>query len=246
MGEQIKGPTVKTKIGIVYFCEELPEYRAHHSVNDKLIETWCRFYKRSNTKMKPYLLMDEATKVPACWPYDVVRVADPEPTFRFDVLNKVGWIKAQGYQELGRCVILDLDCLLLQSIDYLDELDAAMAMPYDPSERKYKEWPEIKVELNAGVVLQNSPLILDRFKELWEEKKERFSNITYYDELIFSAMCYEFDGVVLDASYNGSWTALDNEALQKVANDPATKILHFHGNRKKQLPFYLKDKILLC
>lgn len=232
---------MKTNIGIVYFNESLTKDRSHHTVTDMLLNTWTHFYINSNTHMKPFLLMDATTKAPPNWRYGIVRVTDPEPPTRIDVLHKVGWIKSQGFKELGRCLIMDLDCFIMQSLDHLDDLDAPMAMPVDPSKRTYEQWKEVGEELNAGLILQNSSTILTRFKELWEEKKSFFS-ITYYDELIFSAICRELQGTILPEIYNTSWKNGDENDLKEKENNPENIILHFHGHRKTQLPNFLKRK----
>jgi hypothetical protein len=226
------------KIGIVYFQENLNKERKHHEVNKLQIEAWCYFYKKSKTTLKPYLLSDQ-TKKPIGWEFDIIEVKDPNPPVRYDVLNKVGWIKAQGYETLGPCIIMDLDCCILQNLDHLKELECPIAMPIDPSRRIYADWPEVGEELNAGLILMNSPEILSRFKYWWTTKTH-YLKITYFDEIIFSAICREFCGQILQESYNGTWPIGDDAALETLHSNPGTIILHFHGKRKNQLEKFYK------
>lgn len=219
-------------IGIIYFNEKLEESRKHHQVNDEMMESWLYFYQKSGTTIKPCLLTDEKTDIPRCWTYNVVRLQDSEPPTRRDVLNKVGWMKAQAHTELGRCIVMDLDCMILQNIDDLEILDTAMAMPVDPSKRTYNDWPEVGEELNAGTMFFNQNTIWARFKELWDDKKH-YMKITYFDEIIFSAICRELGGTILDVTWNGSWTIGNDKEMFETAK--TAKILHFHGKRKSQL-----------
>lgn len=229
------------KIGIVYFEENLSQNRSHHAVNRLQIDAWTHFYKKSGTTLEPVLLSDRDA-APAGWEYGVVKVGSPNPPQRLDVLNKVGWIKAQGYQTLGDCIIMDLDCLILNSLDHLQESPFLIAMPVDPAKRTYKDWPEAGEELNAGLIVMRSPDIWSRFQHWWKEKHS-YLKITYFDEIIFSAICREMNGQVLPEWYNCSWPIGDDAALFAKYSNPYSKILHFHGRRKDQLKaFYERVK----
>lgn len=234
---------MKTTIGIIYFTEQKVEpTRRIHTVNNQMLNAWIYFYKKSRTQMKPCLLTDPKTPIPKEWPYEVHRIQESEPPQRLDVLNKVGWLKSQGYKVLGRCVIMDLDCMIMNSIDELDTLDTPIAMPVDPAKRTYDGWPEVGEELNAGTMLFNSNRILLDFRKWWAEKIH-YLRITYYDEIIFSAICRSLGGQILDWTYNGSWTIGDDAEMYALARNPALKILHFHGQRKMQLATFLKRAI---
>ncbi len=229
-------------IGIIYFVEKLDQNRKHHEVNDILMSAWLHCYRKSGTTIKPCLLTDQTTEIPKQWPYEIVRLQETNPPVRKDVLNKVGWMKAQGYAKLGKCIIMDLDCMILRPIDELYTLNAPMAMPIDPAKRTYPDWPEVGEELNAGTMLFNSENILPRFKQLWEEKNH-YIKITYFDEIIFSAICRETKGIILNEHWNSSWPVGDDIAMQKVHNNPETKILHFHGQRKSQLDVFYRSRL---
>jgi len=190
--------------------------------------------------MLPFLLLDEKTQVPNFWPYEFKIIKKSEPPNRKDVLHKVGWMKAQAFEYLGKCLVMDLDCLILKSIDEIDELEKEIAMPIDSAFRTYQDWPEVGEELNAGLILQNSNKIWQQFQKLWNEKQS-FSEITYFDELIFSCICRKLNGIILPEIYNTSWDVGDEHDLRKKASDPKTKILHFHGIRKLQLINFIKS-----
>lgn len=229
------------KIGIVYFKEKLSEQRIHHDVNDELIINWQKYFKRSKTNAVPYLILDKKTKVPSCWNYDFKIVENDEPDEKNDVLNKVGWIKSQIYDLLGTCLVLDLDAIILKSIDEIFEIKEKIAMAPDLTTNKIKwewseSWPEAKNKFNAGVLFVNSNLVKTIFVRLWNEKKQ-FKKITYYDEIIFSAILTELDGKILNKNYNTIWNK--NLDLNSV------KIIHFCGNRKKELIEFNKNLKLL-
>jgi hypothetical protein len=222
------------KIGIVYFSESLPADRRHHEVTHELISSWVYFYKKSGCRFDPVLLTDGRTLIPACWEYDHQSVKEPEPPIRRDVLNKVGWIKSQAYEELGKCMVMDLDAMIVGDINELETYEDSMMMAFDPARRVYRDWVEVGCELNAGIMLFNSHHILTRFLYWWSNKQE-FMNITYFDELIFSAICRELDGTVLDSRYNTSWDIGNHKEMIRKYKTSSTKIMHFHGLRKEYL-----------
>lgn len=229
-------------IALVYFVEKLAGDRKHHEVNDGMLKAWAWHYRRSGTTLRPCLLMDRTTEPPAWWEYDAVRLADCDPPQRRDVLNKVGWMKAQAYTELGPCLLMDIDNLILTDIDHLADRAVPMAMPTDPARRVYADWPEVGEELNAGLMWLNSPAILPEFRRWWDAKLDPYFSLkTYYDELIFSAVCRQMGGVELPEDYNGSWEVGDDAGMFAVAR--RAKVLHFHGHRKAQLETYLKKAV---
>jgi hypothetical protein len=223
---------MKIPLVVVYFDEKLDKSRKHHEVTNKLIKLWTRFYKKSFQNFHPMMLLDVNTEIPKDWPYDCIRVADSEPPYRFDVLHKVGWIKSQAYDLVGKCIVCDLDCIFIKKFDYDFLDDYSIAMPVDISKRKYKDWPDIQEELNAGFIFQNSKDIRKKFINLWSSRSD-YSNITYFDEIIFSSILFELQGKVLDSSFNVSWEYDDDAQLYKKLIDKNSKILHFHGKRKE-------------
>ena len=112
-------------------------------------------------------------------------------------------------------------------------------MAIDPSKRTYKNWPEVGEELNAGFMYFNSSKIKSRFDYWWFKKINEFKHIAYFDELIFSAICRDLDGKILDENYNKSWEIENNEQLFDSYTNKETKILHFHGERKNQLKNFI-------
>lgn len=229
------------KIALVYFKEKVQASRMHHEVKDYMLEAWQKHYKLSGTKSIPCLLLDKKTSAPKFWEYDSVVVKNDTPKERKDVLNKVGWIKHQSYDLLGKCVVMDIDAFLKKSIDdlYLVEEDIAMA-PDDGTYRNWpwaNDWPTAKYKYNAGVIYMNSPDLGKRFRELWKEKI-KYLDITYYDEIIFSSILEEKKGKVLSTCYNWGWGGFIKENA---------RVIHFSGNRKKDLSNYLKkfyEKVL--
>lgn len=222
------------KIALVYFKEELQPNRKHHAVEDYMLEEWQKHYKLSGTKSIPCLLLDRKTMVPKFWEYDSIVVENDTPEKCKDVLNKVGWIKHQAYDLLGKCVVMDIDAFLKKSIDDLSFVEEDIAMA--PDEGTYRSWPwandwqTAKHKYNAGVIYINSFDVGKRFRELWKEKI-KYLKITYYDEIIFSSILEEKKGKVLSTCYNLSWGSVLKEN---------TRVIHFSGKRKEDLPNYLK------
>ena len=235
---------MKTKISIIYFDEKLDTKRKHHSVSENLLNIWLDFYKKSETKMEPILLTDDTTKIPKIWKYDVVKIIDHEPPYKSDVLHKVGWMKSQSFDYLGRCLVLDLDCLIIRNIDEIDDLDTCIAMPKELGQKTFAAWPEIGEKLNGGCIFQNSNLISSLFKEYWEKKKNLLS-ITFLDELIFTFICIKLNGLILNKEYNTSWSIGTTYAPICEYFNLKTKIIHFHGYRKNELNLFLKNRIKL-
>lgn len=226
------------KIALVYFEETLPKDREHHSVGYYMLQGWQNFFKRSGSIATPCLLLDRSTKAPAFWRYESVVVEDDTPDKRLDVLNKVGWLKHQAYDILGKCVVMDIDAILKKSIDDLSGLQEPIAMSPDEGTSKdwpwAIDWPVAKRKYNAGVLYLNSGGISKRFRELWNEYSDRYLHITYFDEIIFSAILTEMGGKVLNTEYNTSWNGQDEDV----------KVMHFSGTRKKDLAAYLGLKML--
>lgn len=220
------------KIALVYFEETLSHDRAHHSVGYYMLKGWQRFYESSGTQAKPCLLLDNKTDPPDFWNYEYRVLADADPPERQDVLNKVGWMKHQAYDELGKCVVMDIDALLKKSIDDLAEVGESIAMAPDIGTNRdwpwASDWAEAAKKYNAGVLYLNSPEISKRFKQLWTEKI-KYLKITYFDEIIFSALLHEMNGRVLDETYNTLWDGEEKDV----------RVVHFSGERKKDLPAYL-------
>ena len=100
------------KIALVYFEQDLPKDRKDHSVSWHMLDGWQKHYQLSDTKSLPVLLLDKKTKKPNFWQYESVIVENDTPKEYKDVLNKVGWIKHQSYDLLGKCVVMDIDALL--------------------------------------------------------------------------------------------------------------------------------------
>lgn len=223
------------KIALVYFEENLPDDRKHHTVGYRMLQGWQRYYKSSGTKAVPCLMLDKNTSVPSFWEYESIVVEDDTPQDRKDVLNKVGWIKHQAYDLLGQCVVMDIDALLKKSIDDLALVKEPIAMSPDGGTYRdwywAKDWPSARYKYNAGVLYMNSPDIGKMFRELWDEKI-KYISVTYYDEIIFSSILDTMKGKVLNVDYNTAWKGCDEDV----------RVLHFSGDRKKDLQSYLGIK----
>jgi len=102
------------KICIVFFD---PRHKVWDDYSDEIIRNWIFWYKRSGTKLAPVLLTDSYTSIPKSWAYDVVRCKCDSPPFSIYADDISVWIKAQAYESVGRCVLIDVDALLVKNID---------------------------------------------------------------------------------------------------------------------------------
>lgn len=222
------------KIALIYFNEDLPNNRKHHSVNFQILRNWLSFYTKSNNKFGLHLLLDDKTNVPFFWRHGFTHIKDCNPPNRKDVLHKVGWLKSQAYDILGKCLVVDIDALIIKDISYLSNIDCEIAMSPDEGTKKKwvwaKSWPEATNKYNAGVLLLNSNKIRKEFVKLWKEKKE-YMNYTFYDEIIFSSLMTTLKSQVLPESYNTLYSGNTNNSCN---------ILHFSGQRKNSLLEYCK------
>lgn len=230
------------KIGVVYFSHNITEEsRKHHSVSDNLLSLWLRFYKHSQTTIQPVLITDQNTIIPKIWDYEYVRVSDCDPKKSKDVLNKVGWLKHQAFDYIGKCLLLDVDAFIVSNLDDLNNYDCpfAMAMDFNSYEKEwwfYQEWPECKYKHNAGVMILNTPEVGTMFKIIWEEKFDQFQTITFLDEVIFSEIKNKLNGASLDLRYNHVWD-------YSLPED--CKIVHFSGENKYKIKDFVRSYFLI-
>lgn len=223
------------KIALIYFNSfKLPSSRIHHEVKSSFLTLWQKTFKKTNSKLEPILMIDTNTTIPKDWEYGVQIIKNSDPPFMVDVLNKVGWMKAQCYEYLGKCIVSDIDAIINNNFDELITLDCPMAMAFDKSRRTYTNWPQIGEELNAGFMLLNDNKIFSLFETLYHQKKE-YNHITFYDELIFSHICRQINGTILPIEYNQTWETGDFFTIFSHFANKKNKIIHFHGNRKKDL-----------
>lgn len=218
------------KIAVVYFnADKLPKDRQHHGVTDVMMDVWLHWYRRSGTTLQPVLLVDKDTTVPDQWSYDVLCISQVEPPTRKDVLNKVGWMKAQAYELLGRCVVMDLDAIPVRSLDPLAKFDCQLAMSPDFGLRTTwrQDFPEVGTKNNAGVMVFNSAQIWPEFQKLWTKHWDKWNHITYFDELLFTILNHRM-GIELPIIYN---MPPDEGVAESLAS--GARVVHFSGDRKK-------------
>ncbi len=225
------------RIALIFFKESLEKSRKAHEISDLLLKTWIKFYERSGTTMIPCILIDKTTKIPSFWKYESLVLEDCNPPTRKDVLNKVGWMKSQSYNLLGDTVVMDLDAFIIREINELSQIDCKLAMAQDEGTVRVpwnQRWPEVRSKHNAGIMVFRSSDILPNFRKIWNKKTE-FSNITYFDELIFSTL----RDYSLSTEYNRNCANLEESKV--IIDSPHTKILHFSGiKRKKALHDFCK------
>ena len=228
------------KVVTVYFREIPQPGREHHDVDAAMLDAWVYFYAQSGTTAPACLLTDAHTQVPASWPYEVMRLHDTSPPYRRDVLNKVGWIKAQAFARLGHCLIMDLDALPLQNLDRLAEVQAEIAMAPDAGHT----WEDagkhgwavdegfgaVGPKHNAGVMILRSPRIWPLFRAAWDRYWSDYK-ATFLDELIFSSLRCKLQGATLPQDYNVE--AEETPAGWRQQLD--ARVLHFRSGRKQHL-----------
>ena len=227
------------RIVIPYFEPET-QIEGQHRVYRDMLRAWQYSYDCSGTTLPVYLLTDSVTPPIHDWRHGVVVCPDADPPYAVNVLNKVGWLKHQAFKLMGRSLVMDLDAFPQKNLDYMSEIDCSIAMTPDPGEPKTWQWrfdwPEAARKYNAGVMILNDERIYTRFRELWLYKKIWIPGVTYFDELIFTAMMVEYGGVDLTDKENCHAGYAYEEAV-----DPA--VLHFSGmDRKEALDEYVKSR----
>lgn len=222
------------KLAIVYFnTAKVPDSRKHHRVYDFMLRTWAMTYRLSGTPLEPVLLTDRQTVVPACWPYSSVVIEDADPPVANDVLNKVGWIKGQAFEAVGKCVVMDLDAFIVRNVGELAELTCPIGMVKDPGAEQI--WsaavPEVGVKHNAGVVVLNESC-RDEFRRLWNLYWPGQKHVTYFDELLFTIMTHR-RGVSMPQRYN--YVVQEDDEISEVVSGGGAKIVHYPGSRKHMI-----------
>ncbi|MBR9800819.1 hypothetical protein GYB59_03565 [bacterium] len=120
--------------------------------------------ERSGTKLKPILLTNG--EPPVCWPGAVVQPKFPVPHWLNKRGQKADWLKIQGYETVGRCLVLDFDFFPLSPLEELASLnDSIRLAPPRPAIHR----------CNLGISLQDS----DRF---FREVSESVSSLDWQKE----------------------------------------------------------------
>jgi hypothetical protein len=230
------------KIGLVYFYESPVPGRKVSPINLEMLEAWTYFLGRSGTKLPVCMLTDTTTEIPALWPYEVIRLPNTEPPERRDVFNKVGWIKAQAFEQLGHCLIMDVDALPLMSLDPLADIQAEIAMVPDAG----RTWEDagkhgwnvdagfgiVGAKHNAGVMILGSRRIWPMFQAAWKQHWSEFGRFNFFDEMVFSALRHKLGGATLPQEYNVE-AAATAEGVWAQRN--AGRVLHFRALHKPKL-----------
>jgi hypothetical protein len=230
------------KLAIVYFnTAKMPEDRKHHQVYDFMLQTWAATYRASGTTLEPILLIDKQTQVPSIWPYGSIVIENPDPPEIRDVLNKVGWIKGQAFEAVGRCVVMDLDAFIVKNVNELAELNCPIGMVKDFGvEQIWSEaLPEVGIKHNAGVIVLNENPWLE-FQQLWQKHWSKHNKVTYFDELLFSIMLHK-QGRSLPGIYNRAMQ--EKDAIEEILRSEA-KIIHYPGRRKHMMKDLMRQYIL--
>jgi hypothetical protein len=188
--------------------------------------------------------MDRQTANIPDWEHAVCRVVDDTPPGGVDVLHKVGWLKHQAFELLGPSLVLDLDAFPEAPLDSIPAPTAPIAMVPDPGELRIwpwaESWPAAARKYNAGVLWLNSEQIAGRFQQLWQERCAWLPRVTYFDEVIFSALMFELGGLTLPDRCNHQ----DGYAYGSEVESPM--IRHFSGiQRKDALTDYVTRRLNL-
>jgi hypothetical protein len=207
-----------------------------------MLQAWQQAYLVSGTTVPVTLLTDKQTPALAEWHHEVCRVPEDAPPNGTDVLHKVGWLKHQAFDLLGPSLVLDLDAFPETSLDLMQTLTAPIAMVPDPGPVKTwpwaGSWPAAARKYNAGVLWLNSPTVSQRFRELWTQHQRWMSQVTYFDEVIFSALMVELQGWPLPDRFN------HHDGYPYFAPDAIPSVRHFSGaQRKEAMLSYVNDRL---
>ncbi len=215
--------SMKTKIALLHLHVPLPPEESYRSIVSFLVEGWATMYKRSGTTMEPVLLHDGKSIIPKKWPYEVAQLTIEEPPKPTKILDRVVWLKSQLYNQLGRCLVVDWDCLFLQNLDHLDDLNEPMAMPISRNEGSF----------GSGLVLMNSPDICQRVGQFWNQSPE--GALAHVNSKIGFGLSKKYD-----CSWNKTPFVLYDPQIEKNAKDAYA--IHFEGDRKKLIWEFLSRR----
>ena len=203
----------------------------------KAFRQWLCFYKSSDTKMPFRIFTDHISDITKIDGYPVTKISQQPPLDRLEGgLPYSDWLRSALFDEIQKpFVYIDTDCLILQPIDDILNIDKPMAMCYyesDPLERMkcIDEGRGCKGGYNSGVMVFTEN-VKEEYRKQFEENPNQYSRQwIIYGELIWGDINRKLGGI-LDPVYN----ALIKDIIKGTYFPSRPKILHCHDKSSKAI-----------
>ena len=220
----------KPIVAVCLFGDDLPQW---------MVDCWLQAWEASGNTNEVVGLTHPASP-PACdWPFPLVNVAHSALPEALGTPGASDAIKAQGYATLGRCIVIDVDALVIGSLGEMDTLDTPLAMVRDKG-AILRGWSQVAMEMNAGFSLQDDARIWSLYQRFWNEYLSKYPQRQCYGQFIFGRVLQELGGDELPRKWNN----------MGIVKDSDTRVLHFFGGHKLQMPGVLrqilKQREVLC
>jgi len=192
-------------------------------------EVLLRYWIKSNEKFvdKNFdlcLLTDGLSIVPEFWEKQIAIVKYPLPPTYTHVLHRVGWVRAQAFDTVGRCLVMDTDTSIIKPIDELCLINCSISMAKALLPKP--AWKEVVAKHNVGVMIQNFKEIWERFRDIYFKHLEHLI-IPNYEEHVFGEIFHTIDNAkLLNIKYNYNYRSTHHEKAV---------ILHYTFQQKPKL-----------
>ena len=205
----------KPIVAVCLFGSDLPQW---------MVDSWLKAWQASGN-MNEVVGLSHADAPPTVeWPYPIVNVKHGALPEALGAPGASDAIKAQGFEQLGRCIVIDADAAVIGSLSDLDDLDTPLAMVRDKG-AILRGWSKVAVEMNAGFSLQNDARIWPLYEKFWKEFLSQYTPRQCYGQFIFGSVLKEIGGMELQTRWN----------LMERFPDHDTRVLHFFGGSKLKM-----------
>ena len=206
---------MKPIVAVCLFGNDIPQW---------MVDSWLKAWDASGNLNEVVGLTHPDAPPVNDWPFPLVNVQHGALPQALGTPGASDAVKAQGYAALGRCIVLDVDAVVVGSLGDLDNLNTPLAMVRDVG-AILRGWSQTAMEMNAGFSLQNDERIWPLYQKFWNEYLTKYPARQCYGQFIFGRVLKELGGQELPRCWN---------VMGTIAK-PDTRILHFFGGHKLQM-----------
>ncbi len=206
---------MKPTVAVCLFGSDIPQW---------MVDCWVTAWEASGNYNEVVGLTHPAAPPVNAWPFPLVNVAYGALPQALGAPGASDAVKAQGYATLGRCIVIDVDAVVVGSLADLDDLESPLAMARDKG-AILRSWSQTAMEMNAGFSLQNDARIWPLYERFWKEYLPQFSQRQCYGQFIFGRVLKELGGLELPSKWNQMGVEMKAD----------TRVLHFFGGHKLQM-----------
>lgn len=216
----------------------LPYYASGtwRDVDESQLRAWAEAYIFSNTPLQPVLVTDGSISPPEWWSWDVLELDTSTWPITTHPAQLCDLLVTAAAGELGPCIAIDLDMLVLRSLAQLTQIATPLAMSLDFAEEdSARRWPPGSIlKRNAGCMVIRDVSMFERLCDRWSrpEVAHYFQDErarSFVSELLLSWIHADLGGVVLPRRYNVRW---DDPAAWTSGT---TRCVHFVGDGKSHM-----------